>query len=138
MPSLASLPSLSPAPTLLMIDADPDLRVLLDLILTDAGYATVAATTLGEARAQLALRRPDLIISEVWLTDAPPFAVLDRCMANVTSPAVPVLLCTGAVAEVQAVAPHLAEVGVSVLTKPFDIDDLLAHVRRLCPVHVTG
>ena len=38
---------------------------------------------------------------------------------------VPVVLCTGAVREVEALAPHLQDMGIGVVLKPFNIYHLV-------------
>ena len=43
---------------------------------------------------------------------------------------IPVVLCTGAVTEVKALESHLAEMGIAVVLKPFDLDHLLGTLRR--------
>ena len=46
--------------------------------------------------------------------------------------AIPLLVCTAAVGDVQERAAALADAGVPVLLKPFDIDELLNRVRQRC------
>jgi DNA-binding response OmpR family regulator len=122
----------TPAPTVLVIDDSRELLDLLDQLLTAEGYRVVTAPSLECAQEQLATRRPDLVISDVRLPGAPLFAVRELLAADATTRDLPLLLCTGAVQEVKAAAPQLAQAGVAVVTKPFDIEDLLAAVRRLC------
>ena len=115
-------------PTVLVIDPSPELCDLLQAFLTSEGYQVVVAATLAQAQAVLTHQRPDLVLSEVLLPDAAPFAVRELLAAAAATRALPLVLCTGAVAEVEADAAGLAQAGVAVLLKPFDLDDLLATV----------
>ena len=130
MPSLA--PSAAPSPTVLVIDDSPELRDFVELLLTDAGYTVMTAASLVEAAAQLALRKPDLVIADVCLPDAPPFAVLDLLAADAATRDLPLLVCTGAVLQVDAAAQRLGAAGAGVVLKPFDIDTFVELVRQRC------
>jgi CheY-like chemotaxis protein len=119
-----------------VVDDSPELRDFVELLLADAGYAVVTAASLVEAERALAPHRPDLVVADVRLPDAAPFAVLDLLTADAQTRSLPVLLCTGAVQEVEAAAARLAQANVAVMTKPFDIADFLTVAQRLCPLPV--
>ena len=44
--------------------------------------------------------------------------------------AIPIILCTGAVHEVKALEQHLIAMGVTVVLKPFNIDQLVDAIRE--------
>jgi two-component system, OmpR family, response regulator VicR len=115
-----------------VVDDDPEYRTFMQLLLEGEGYRTVLASTTGEVRGLLAADRPHLVICDARLPDTAPFAVLDLLRGTPKAANIPVLLCTGAVAEVEERAADLAGAGVKVLTKPFDIDVLLRQVAELC------
>jgi CheY-like chemotaxis protein len=46
---------------------------------------------------------------------------------------IPIILCTGAVREVQELEGQLKEMKIQVLLKPFDIDELLGLIRTALP-----
>lgn len=116
---------------ILVIDDSPEYLGFMETLLTSEGYAVAVAGSLPAVRERLALARPDVIISDVRMPGAPPFAVLDLLDADEKLRAIPVLLCTGAVQEIDAAERRLRDAGLDILLKPFDIDDLLARVNTL-------
>ena len=108
---------------LVIDDSAPYLDFMCTLLGTE-GHAALAARSLQEATAVLTAERLDLVITEALLPGLPPFAVLDRLQQHPQTRGVPVLLCTAAVMEVQAVRDWLKEKNVKVVFKPFDIDEL--------------
>lgn len=118
---------------ILVIDDSPEYLGFMETLLDSEGYAVTVAGSADEAREQLAMQRPDLIVSDVRLPGVAPFSTLDLIAADDKLRAVPVLFCTGAVREVEEASARLAEYGAEVLLKPFDIDDLLARLVRLLP-----
>ena len=115
---------------ILIVDDAPEFLDFLDALLTAEGYRVVAAATWEAASAALASLRPHLVIADVRLGGQPPFAVLDQLRADHKTRDIPLLLCTGAVSEVDERADDLQRQGVDVLLKPFDIDVLLSAVIR--------
>jgi len=61
--------STAPAPHLLVVDDEPDLRTLYELTLLRAGYRVAAAATLQEARAELARQPFDAVLTDMRLPD---------------------------------------------------------------------
>ena len=118
----------------LVIDEDQEFCAFMAMLLTTEGFVTAAVHSLDAARAELATRRPQLIIAEARLRGAPAFAVLDLLDGTEQADRIPVILCTGAVHELGAAICRLARPGVEVLAKPFEIEDLIDRVTRLCDV----
>ncbi|WP_006788518.1 sigma-54-dependent transcriptional regulator [Thiorhodospira sibirica] len=54
---------------ILVVDDEPDICTLVQDILEDEGYAVATASNLAQAREQRRLRRPDLILLDIWLPD---------------------------------------------------------------------
>ena len=52
---------------ILIVDDEPDIRLLVDGILRDEGYETRQAGNSEQAIAAFRLRRPSLVILDVWL-----------------------------------------------------------------------
>jgi CheY-like chemotaxis protein len=118
-------------PDILVVDGDADLLRLMELLLGSEGYTVRTATTQESVDRALESRTPDLVITEVRLALAPPFAVLDRLHADPTTRDLPALVCTGAVDDLATGARRLHRPRTAALTKPFDIDQLLHCVRWL-------
>src|ERR1700750_2400970 len=52
---------------ILIVDDEPDIRLLIDGILRDEGYETRGAGDADAAVAAFRIRRPSLVILDVWL-----------------------------------------------------------------------
>jgi len=111
----------------LVVDDDADLLRLLAMRLTGAGYRVSTAESAEAAWAQLALERPQLVISDVQLPGEDGLALFERIRAK--HPALPVILLTA-----HGTIPDAVEAtsrGVfSYLTKPFDGKALLEKVAQ--------
>jgi two-component system response regulator GlrR len=110
---------------ILLVDDDADLLRLLSMRLSAAGYRVDAAESAEAALDQLALARPQLVISDVQLPGLDGLALFDRIRAR--HPALPVILLTA-----HGTIPDAVEAtarGVfTYLTKPFDGRALLETV----------
>ncbi len=111
----------------LVVDDDTDLLRLLSMRLSGAGYRVSTAESAEAAWAQLALERPQLVISDVQLPGEDGLALFERVRAR--HPALPVILLTA-----HGTIPDAVEAtsrGVfSYLTKPFDGKALLEKVAQ--------
>ena len=118
----------------LLVDDDADLLRLLAMRLGAAGHHVRTATSAEAALAQLALERPQLVISDVQLPGIDGLTLFDRIHAS--HPALPVILLTA-----HGTIPDAVEAtarGVfSYLTKPFDGKALLAKVDEALALSVT-
>ncbi len=120
----------APRETVLVIDDEPTLRMLVGEVLEDAGYCVIEAP---DGHAGLAVLRSavriDLLITDVSL----PGGINGRevaLAARVERPQLPVLFITGYVGAA-AVPDGQLEAGMQVLTKPFTIGALGLKVRQV-------
>jgi two-component system response regulator GlrR len=109
----------------LLVDDDADLLRLLSMRLDAAGCRVRCAESAEDALAQLALARPQLVISDVQLPGADGLQLFDRIRAQ--HPALPVILLTAHGTIPDAVAATARGV-FTYLTKPFDGKQLLEQV----------
>ncbi len=111
----------------LVADDDASIRLVLSQALSRAGYqvrATAAAATLAKWAAE---GEGDVIISDVMMPDETLFEVLPRIRR--ARPNLPVIVMSAQNTVLTAV--NAAERGAfEYLPKPFDLDDMLAVVRR--------
>ena len=111
----------------LVVDDEPRYRYLLRVNLEARGYEVWPATCGEEALELLAAREPDLIILDLRLPDIDGFEV---CRAIRAASTVPVLMLT-------ALTDHADRVrGLDIgaddyVSKPFNVEELLARVRAL-------
>jgi DNA-binding response OmpR family regulator len=116
----------------LIVDDSVEYLSFMQLLLDAEGFEASTAATPTAMQEALKHQTPDLVISDVRIPGNNAFAVLDLLHADARTRRIPVLLCTGAVQEVEEHADRLKRDGVEVLFKPFDIEALLERVSRLC------
>ncbi|WKB53507.1 sigma 54-interacting transcriptional regulator [Eleftheria terrae] len=111
----------------LVVDDDPDMLRLLSMRLGAAGYRVTAVESAEAALTQIALERPQLVVSDVQLPGKDGLALFDDIRAR--HPALPVILLTA-----HGTIPDAVEAtsrGVfTYLTKPFDGKALLDKIAQ--------
>ncbi|UIY45687.1 PAS domain-containing hybrid sensor histidine kinase/response regulator [Methylobacterium radiotolerans] len=116
--------------TVLVVDDEPTVRMLVTDVLSDLGYTAVeAADGAGGLKVLQSDARVDLLITDVGL----PGGLNGRQMADaarVTRPDLKVLFITG-YAENALLSNGQLDPGMAVLTKPFAVDTLAARIREL-------
>ncbi len=128
-PDPALLPFANVGETVLIVEDDPAVRVLVSQVLSELGYAFVEA---GDADSALPIiesaQRIDLMISDVGLP-----GMNGRQLAEIgrqIRPDLKVLFITG-YAEHAAVRGGFLDPGMQLITKPFTFDLLTAKVREM-------
>ncbi|MDW8324725.1 MAG: sigma-54 dependent transcriptional regulator [Burkholderiales bacterium] len=122
------------APCVLIVDDEPDLREVLELALTRMGLTVVSSADVAEARAQLAHRRFDLVLTDMRLPDGEGLEVV-RYVAQ-SSPATPVAVITAYGSTDNAVAALKAG-AFDYLTKPVKLEVLRSLVKTALKVPET-
>ncbi len=114
---------------ILIVDDEPDIRMLIDGILRDEGYETRQAADADAAIAAFRARRPSLVILDIWLQGSRLDGLGILQALHSEEPVVPAVMISGhgtietAVAAIQHGAYDFIE-------KPFKSDRLLLIVRR--------
>ena len=112
---------------MLVVDDDPDMLRLLSMRLGAAGYQVTAVASAEAALAQLAIERPQLVLSDVRLPGKDGLALFDEIRAR--HPSLPVILLTA-----HGTIPDAVEAtrrGVfTYLTKPYDAKELLERISQ--------
>jgi CheY-like chemotaxis protein len=113
--------------TVLVVEDDAMVRMLVAEVLDDAGY-TVLEANCGEQALQLVREhRPAVVLTDHGLPDMSGFDLLDRLRGDDVSRYIPVMLVSGRAQQLVS-GTH----GVDrILAKPFDIMLLLEHVDAL-------
>ena len=115
------------ARTVLVVEDDMAIRELVADLLTDEGYAVLQAEN-GRQGLRLAREHaPSVIMVDQMLPEMTGLEVLERLHAQQTTRHIPVILVSGLAESLRATDHHADQV----LSKPFDIDALLAHVENL-------
>jgi CheY-like chemotaxis protein len=115
---------------ILVVDDDPDIRLLLRLHLASAGYEVDVAEDAIQAGYMVLARAPDLIVSDVSMPYMDGFEFVAALKSDRTLPHIPVIFLT-AVEEGDHRGKELGAVGY--LLKPVRADRLLALVAQHVP-----
>ncbi len=112
----------------LVVEDDETISTVLALTLVDEGYSVRQAGDVAEALAILRVWRPDAILLDVELPGPDGWAFRREQRALPGAAAVPVVVVS---ASHRVMAPSPELIPAAVLTRPFELDDLLATVSRL-------
>lgn len=117
--------------TIVVINDSPEFLELAEMLLRDEQYEVKVAQFGQGALSLIKETRPDLVVLDVRLPDVSGWDVLQALKLDPSTAALPVLICTAAVHEIEGQAPRLDQIGVDVLIKPFSIEMFLDKVRAL-------
>ncbi|WP_132250449.1 PAS domain-containing protein [Methylobacterium segetis] len=130
VPDLAGAPRAEQGETVLIVDDEPTVRMLVTEVLEDLGYTAIeAADAVAGLRVLQSDVRIDLLVTDVGL----PGGMNGRQMADagrVSRPDLKVLFITG-YAENAVVGNGHLEPGMAVLTKPFVMEALASRIKDL-------
>jgi two-component system nitrogen regulation response regulator NtrX len=114
---------------ILIVDDEPDIRLLVDGILRDEGYETRQAGDSDAAITAFRLRRPSLVILDVWLQGSrlDGLGILQVLLGE--EPQVPVVMISGH-GNIETAVAAIQRGAYDFLEKPFQSDRLLLVVRR--------
>ena len=112
---------------ILVADDDPQLRELVCIALTRAGFATLTASDGRQALIHAAREQPDLIVLDVGMPEMDGFETCRRLRATSE---IPVLFLTAQDSEVDRILG--LELGADdYVTKPFSPRELIARIRAI-------
>lgn len=114
--------------TILIIDDEPAIAEVVAEVLTDEGFLTLTAPNGHAALSMLAEQRPDLMLLDVFMPGMSGLDLLARLKGDAALAGIPVVMMSaGAFSDNQ-----LNEQGAAqVISKPFDVDQLVQTVRTL-------
>lgn len=119
---------------ILVINDSPDILNLFTELLTDEGYRvttdtfTVEMSILYDHITQI---RPDLIILDMIIgREDLGWQLTQLLKMSPKTKGIPLILCTGAVKQVEELATHLNNLAIGVVIKPFELDRLLEVIDR--------
>src|SRR4051812_36050588 len=119
--------SLPKNPVILVVDDDPSQRSLLQSFLASQGFEIIAAPSGAEALATLKNREVSMMVSDVRMPGMSGLETLRRARKEHEN--LPVLLVTG-YADIREAVGAMRDGAVNYLSKPIDLDELLASVRQ--------
>jgi two-component system nitrogen regulation response regulator NtrX len=114
---------------ILIVDDEPDIRMLIDGILRDEGYDVRGAGNADEAIAAFRARRPSLVILDVWLQGSrlDGLGLLEAFHSE--EPQVPAVMISGH-GTIELAVSAIQRGAYDFIEKPFQSDRMLLIVRR--------
>ena len=123
------------SPLIAVVDDDPELREMLDMLLRDAGYRTLLWEHGKDAHLIIRRSKPDLVILDMWMEDRDAGrTVLGLMEIDPATQSIPVIICSAYVDALRARIHQFRERGYTILPKPFSPEELLQQVRA----HLAG
>lgn len=112
---------------ILVVDDEPSMREVLEIMLKREGHESHLAASVTEAREALARHAFDMVITDLRMPDGTGIEVLER--AREANPDVVVLLIT-AFADTETAIKAMQQGAYDYLTKPFKIDEIRLILRK--------
>lgn len=113
------------APKVLIVDDEPQIRVLLKATLGRAGYSIAEASNAREALSAKAIDKPDLVLLDLGLPDRDGLELVTALRAEPRA----ALIVVSARDQTEQKVAALDLGADDYVTKPFDTEELLARVR---------
>lgn len=111
---------------ILIVDDDPSILELLEIVFGDIGYDVLVTVDGRHALDQVARRRPDLILLDLMMPVMNGWDVMRHLRADDATAAIPVIL----VSADQHVGKKAEEMGAEgFCAKPFDVDEIVGVVE---------
>jgi two-component system response regulator RpaA len=117
-------------PRILIIDDDPAISELVSINLEMAGYDISQAEDGIQGQALALQVQPDLIMLDLMLPKVDGFTVCQRLRREARTADIPILMLT-ALGQIQDKIEGFNAGADDYLTKPFDVEEMLARVRAL-------
>lgn len=114
---------------ILIVDDEPDIRMLMDGILQDEGYQTRQAADSDQALAAFRARRPSLVVLDIWLQGSRLDGLGILKAMHTEEPQVPVVMISGH-GTIETAVQSIQYGAYDFIEKPFKSDRLLLVARR--------
>jgi DNA-binding response OmpR family regulator len=118
--------------TILIVDDEPDIRLILETYLQANGFRTLTAADGIEAVEVGTTQRPDLVLLDVMMPDMSGFQVARMFKDDPTTSQIPVIMLTAKTQQSDRFW-GLDSGAVAYIHKPFDLQDVLDQVRLQLP-----
>jgi CheY-like chemotaxis protein len=115
------------------VEDDPSFLGLVETILAERGYHVFTSADGIDAWPLIRVHRPHLLILDLNLPGIGGLELLMRLRGHPDTAATPVLVCSGAVADLRALESRLRQLHCAVLAKPFELDELERTLQQLVP-----
>jgi two-component system nitrogen regulation response regulator NtrX len=114
---------------ILIVDDEPDIRALIEGILSDEGYETRQAANSDQAIAAFRARRPSLVILDIWLQNSRLDGLGILAALHGEEPRVPCVMISGH-GNIETAVQAIQNGAYDFIEKPFKSDRLLLVIAR--------
>jgi DNA-binding response OmpR family regulator len=114
----------------LIIEDEPDILDLIGDLLALEGYEVHTLQRIPHGLDPIRLLAPNAIVLDLRLPGVGGIEFLRLLAVDLKLKRTPVVICSGASDLTQVYGPEIAILGIEVVRKPFDLEDLIGSVRR--------
>ena len=127
-------------PRALVVNDTQEILELFEEILDGMGYESILMSYAPRELERVRQAEPDLIILDFLMGEREMLGwqLLQKLKMDRRTDAIPIIVCTGAVKEVQEQQGYLTEQGVIIVLKPFNVDQLEEAIRAASTQSVTA
>ena len=121
---------------ILVINDNQEILELFDDLLREEGYEPVLYSEAFSDLDEIEKIKPDLIILDyIFGGERAGWQMLQKLKMRRSTASIPIVICTAAVQAVREIEGFLEMKGITLVAKPFDIEDLLTGVRQSLQLH---
>jgi two-component system alkaline phosphatase synthesis response regulator PhoP len=114
----------------LVVDDDPDIRRLVEMVLSREGFLATSVESAAEAYKKVAASKPDLIVLDLQLPDEDGFTICKKIRSDPSTANIPILMLT--VQSVDSYKIAGLELGADdYVIKPFNQAELAARIKAI-------
>lgn len=115
--------------TILIVDDEEDIRMLIEGLLDDEGYDTLTASNSDQAYSLIEAEGPDLVIQDIWLQGSPHDGMAILQTVKNTNPSIPFIMISGH-GTIETAVSSIKVGAYDFIEKPFKSDRLLLMIER--------
>jgi DNA-binding response OmpR family regulator len=119
-----------------LIDDDLEYLDLVGEILAEQGWELIVCSRAADAIDCVRQEQPDVILLDLWLDEGRNgWEVLDGLIGDPATSSIPIIICSAVENELRTHEEWLAERGIRMLPKPFDLDEFYSVLGSAARVH---
>jgi DNA-binding response OmpR family regulator len=113
-----------------VVEDDEDIRFIVEYILIESGYQVESSATAKEFYTYMTRIRPDLILLDVMLPDGNGIELCRDLKSDAKTEDIKIIIMSAHAAEKAVLEEACAD---DFISKPFDLDHLIDHVKKILP-----